>query len=238
MTLTSTYDHRVIQGAESGSFLRRIEQLLQGEDGFYEAIAANLGVEIAPIAAAHPASASAPPLGAAPVPAAAVPDEELLQAVESATSLLKGYRTHGHLAARLDPLGSAPEGDPSIQPENLNLTPELMAKIPASILYIGVPGETLLEALPRLREAYCGTMAYQFEHLSSHGQREWMREMVETGAHRRPLTDDEKRRLLDRLLDVFEFERFLEKAYLGQKMFSIEGLDAVVTMLDELVTLA
>ncbi len=238
MTLTSTYDHRVIQGAESGSFLRRIEQLLQGEDGFYEGIAANLGVEIAPIAAAHPASASAPPLGAAPAPAAAVPDEELLQAVESATSLLKGYRTHGHLAARLDPLGSAPEGDPSIQPENLNLTPELMAKVPASILRIGVPGETLLEALPRLREAYCGTMAYQFEHLSSHEQREWMREMVETGAHRRPLTDDEKRRLLDRLLDVFEFERFLEKAYLGQKMFSIEGLDAVITMLDELVTLA
>ena len=63
MTLTSTYDHRVIQGAESGAFLRRIEQLLQGEDGFYEAIAADLGIEAAPIAAAHPASASAPPLG-------------------------------------------------------------------------------------------------------------------------------------------------------------------------------
>ncbi len=239
MTLTSTYDHRVIQGAESGAFLRRIEQLLQGEDGFYEALAGDLGVDPASIASAHPASASAPPLGApAPATAPAAPDEELLQAVESATSLLKGYRTHGHLAARLDPLGSAPQGDPSIQPENLNLTPDLMAKIPALILHIGVPGETLLEALPRLREAYCGTMAYQFEHLSSHEQRAWMREMVETGAHRRPLTDDEKRRLLGRLVDVFEFERFLEKAYLGQKMFSIEGLDAVVTMLDELVTLA
>ena len=70
MTLTSTYDHRVIQGAESGSFLRRIEQLLQGEDGFYEGVAADLGVETAPIAAAHPASASAPPLGA-PAPATA-----------------------------------------------------------------------------------------------------------------------------------------------------------------------
>jgi len=239
MTLTSTYDHRVIQGAESGAFLRRIEQLLQGEDGFYEALAADLGVDPAPVASAHPASASAPPLDAtAPATVPAAPDEELLQAVESATSLLKGYRTHGHLAARLDPLGSEPQGDPSIQPENLNLTPELMAKIPASILHIGVPGETLLEALPRLREAYCGTTAYQFEHLSSHEQRAWMREMVETGAHRRSLTDDEKHRLLGRLIDVFEFERFLEKAYLGQKMFSIEGLDAVVTMLDELVTLA
>ncbi len=166
------------------------------------------------------------------------PDEELLGAVQAATSLLKGYRTHGHLAARLDPLGREPQGDPAIQPERLNLTPELMARIPASILRIGVPGETLLEVLPRMREAYCGTIAYQFEHLSSHQQRTWLQEMVETGAHRQPLAEDEKRRLLKRLIDVFEFERFIEKAYLGQKIFTIEGLDAVVPMLDELVTLA
>jgi multifunctional 2-oxoglutarate metabolism enzyme len=239
MTLTSTYDHRVIQGAESGAFLRRIDQLLAGEDGFYEALAAELDVDPAPISAAHPAAASAPPLGATPAPpTVAPPDEELLQGVQAATSLLKGYRTHGHLAARLDPLGSEPKGDPAIQPERVNLTPELMEKIPASILRIGVPGETLLEALPRMREAYCGTIAYQFEHLSSHQQRTWLREMVETGAHREPLADDEKRRLLERLIDVFEFERFIEKAYLGQKMFTIEGLDAVVPMLDEVVTLA
>jgi multifunctional 2-oxoglutarate metabolism enzyme len=243
MTLTSTYDHRVIQGAESGAFLRSIEQLLQGEDGFYEGVAADLGLDAAPIAAAHPASASAPPLGAASATSDAAvtttqPDEELLQAVQAATSLLKGYRTHGHLAARLDPLGREPEGDPSLQPENLNLTPELMSRIPASILRIGVPGETLLEALPRMREAYCGTIAYQFEHLSSHQQRTWLREMVETGAHRAPLAEEEKVRLLERLIDIFQFERFIEKAYLGQKIFTIEGLDAVVPMLDELVTLA
>jgi multifunctional 2-oxoglutarate metabolism enzyme len=239
MTLTSTYDHRVIQGAESGAFLRRIEELLEGEDGFYETVAADLGIDAAPLAAAHPASASAPPLGAAPPPSApGAPDEELLGAVQAATSLLKGYRTHGHLAARLDPLGSEPKGDPAIQPESLNLTPELMARVPASILRIGVPGETLLDVLPRMREAYCGSIAYQFEHLSSHQQRTWLREMVETGAHRQPLDHDEKRRLLGRLIDVFEFERFVEKAYLGQKIFTIEGLDAIVPMLDELVTLA
>jgi 2-oxoglutarate dehydrogenase E1 component len=243
MMLTSTYDHRVIQGAESGAFLRSIELLLQGESGFYEGVAGDLGVDAATISSSHPASASAPPLG---VPSATEemaitttqPDEELLQAVQAATSLLKGYRTHGHLAARLDPLGREPKGDPAIQPESLNLTPELMARVPASILRIGVPGETLLEALPRMREVYCGTIAYQFEHLSSHQQRTWLREMVETGAHRQPLTEDEKRRLLMRLIDVFQFERFIEKAYLGQKIFTIEGLDVVVPMLDELVTLA
>ncbi|MET0558528.1 MAG: multifunctional oxoglutarate decarboxylase/oxoglutarate dehydrogenase thiamine pyrophosphate-binding subunit/dihydrolipoyllysine-residue succinyltransferase subunit [Solirubrobacterales bacterium] len=245
MTMTSTYDHRVIQGAESGAFLRRVEQLLQGEGDFYESVAADLGIDASPISSAHPASASPLPLsGTAPTAeATAAPtpgevDEELLQAVQAATSLLKGYRTHGHLAAHLDPLGSEPKGDPTLQPENLNLTPELMARIPASILRIGVPGETLLEALPRMREAYCGTMGYQFEHLSSTQQRHWLRDMIETGAHRQPLADEEKKRLLERLIDVFQFERFLEKAYLGQKMFSIEGLDVVVPMLDEVVTLA
>jgi 2-oxoglutarate dehydrogenase E1 component len=242
MTLTSTYDHRVIQGAESGEFLRRVEQLLQGEDGFYEAVAADLGIEAAPISNAHPASASPAPLTTgAPAAETGAPgkvDEELLQAVQAATSLLKAYRTQGHLAARLDPLGSEPKGDPGLEPENLNLTPELMARIPASILRIGVPGETLLEALPRMRDAYCSTIGYQFEHISSHQQRIWLREMIETGAHRQPLTDTEKERLLHRLIDVFQFERFLEKAYLGQKMFSIEGLDVIVPMLDEVVTLA
>jgi len=244
MTLTSTYDHRVIQGAESGAFLRRIEQLLQGEDEFYECVVKDLGFDDPSfVTKAHPASASAPPLSAAASSAEVTTapgqiDEELLQAVQAATSLLKAYRTHGHLAAHLDPLGSEPKGDPALQPENVNLTPELMAKIPASILRIGVPGESLLEALPRMRDAYCGTIGYQFEHLSSHQQRLWLREMIETGAHRQPLTDEEKKRLLDRLIDVFQFERFLEKAYLGQKMFSIEGLDVIVPMLDEAVTLS
>jgi 2-oxoglutarate decarboxylase len=245
MTMTSTYDHRVIQGAESGNFLKAIDGMLQGEGEFYEKLAASLEVDASIVSTAHPASASAPPLGAAgAVPAAAAsaisaaPDEELLQAVQAATSLLKAYRTHGHLAANLNPLGGDGKGDPALEPENLNLTPELMGKIPASILRIGVPGETLLDALPRMRDAYCGRIAYQIEHLSSHQQRMWLREMIETGKHRRELSADEKRSLLRRLIEVFQFERFLQKAYLGQKSFSIEGLDATVPMLDEVATLA
>ena len=196
MTMTSTYDHRVIQGAESGSFLRRIEELLQGEDSFYESVARELDVEEDAVANAHPAAASGSPGSAVTeterAPAiAAKPGAELLQAVQAATSLLKAYRTHGHLAARLDPLGSEPKGDPAIQPENLGLTPELMGQIPAEILRIGVEGETLLEVLPRMKEAYCGTAGYQIEHLSSHQQRMWLREMIETGWHRKPLEPEE-----------------------------------------------
>ena len=242
MTMTSTYDHRVIQGAESGSFLRRIDELLQGEDGFYEEVAEALAIPVEPVATAHAAAASAPPLAAARrrgrLRGRTAEPDELLQAVQAATSLLKAYRTHGHLAARVNPLGPEPKGDPALEPENLNLTPELMSRIPASILRIGVEGETLLEALPRMREAYCGTIAYQIEHLSSHQQRMWLREMIETGWHRVPLAAEEKRALLSRLIEVFHFERFLQKAYLGQKMFSIEGLDAIVPMIDEIATLA
>jgi 2-oxoglutarate dehydrogenase E1 component len=89
-----------------------------------------------------------------------------------------------------------------------------------------------------MREAYCGPIAYQIEHLSSHQQRMWLREMIETGWHRKPLDAEEKKALLDRLIQVFGFERYVEKAYLGQKMFSIEGLDTVVPMLDELFEMA
>ncbi len=243
-TMTSTYDHRIIQGAESGAFLRQIDQYLQGEDDFYETVAHDLGISDRVVANAHPAAASAPPLPAAGAAGAgamvaAEPDRELLQAVQAATSLLKAFRTHGHLAARVNPLAEGePKGDPALEPESLNLTPELMSQIPASILRIGVEGETLLDALPRMRDAYCGTVAYQIEHLSSHQQRMWLRERIETGAHRAPLEADEKKALLKRLLEVFGFERFIQKAYLGQKMFSIEGLDVVVPMIDSLVTQA
>ena len=114
-----------------------------------------------------------------------------------------------------------------------------MAQIPASILRIGVEGETLLDALPRMREAYCGTIAYQIEHLASHQQRMWLREMIETGcAPHAARGRREAQRCCARLIEVFQFERFLQKAYLGQKMFSIEGLDVIVPMIDELVTLA
>ena len=114
-------------------------------------------------------------------------------------ALVKAYRTHGHLAARLDPLGSEPPGDPALEPERLDpkLTPELQARIPARLLRTYVEGETLADALPRLQETYCGTIAYEIEHISDHEERVWLREAIESGRYRQPLTDDEERALLD-----------------------------------------
>ncbi len=239
MTMTSTYDHRIIQGAESGRFLQRIEALLQGDEAFYEGVFRDLGVQLPelppPPAPAAQAAATAP---APAQPITAVPDEELLSAVQAATSLVKAHRTHGHLAAKLDPLGREPEGDPALDPEPLGLTPELMAKIPARILRMYVPGATLADALPHLRETYCGAIAYEIEHISSHRQRLWLREAIESGTFRQPLRIEEQKALLKRLTEVDALERFMHKAYLGQKQFSIEGLDMTVPMLDELIQLA
>ena len=236
MTMTSTYDHRVIQGAESGSFLRLVDQMLQGEGGFYEEVATQLSLVLSPATQGEgpPVSARTQALEA---PRSAR-GEVALSHVAAAMGLVKAFRTHGHLASRLDPLGALPPGDPSLDPATLGLTPEIMATIPTAILRVGVPGDTLAEALPNLQQIYCGSIAYEMEHLASHEKRLWLREQIESGVHRKPVTPNEANVLLGRLTAVEGMERFLDKAYLGAKRFSIEGVDIMVPMLDLVIELA
>jgi 2-oxoglutarate dehydrogenase E1 component len=190
------------------------------------------------------AVAEAEPVAAAPEPAVAAPratpDDELLGGIAAAMSLVKAYRTHGHLNARLDPLGSEPMGDPALDESRLQppLTEALQARIPAKLVRLSVPGETLLEALPRLREVYTGTIAYEIEHISDHAERVWLRQAIESGRFRNDLDAEERRKLLRRLAQVEAFETYLRRAFIGQKQFSIEGLDVLVPMLDEAVELA
>ncbi|MDE3129914.1 MAG: 2-oxo acid dehydrogenase subunit E2, partial [Acidobacteriota bacterium] len=250
MTMTSTYDHRIIQGAESGRFLKLIEEYLRGEHGFYEAVFSALGASLPPLPARPaPSVAVAVAVGgqaqsggaaspAGETAATAAPNEELMQAVQAATSVLKAYRMHGHLAAKLDPLGTVPGGDPALDPANVGLTPELMAQIPAHILRVSVPGATLAEAVPYLRETYCGPIAYEIEHIASRRQRVWLREAIESGTFRKPLSAEQQKQLLERLTAVDSFERFMGRAYIGAKRFSVEGLDMTVPMIDEIVKLS
>jgi 2-oxoglutarate dehydrogenase E1 component len=239
MTMTSTYDHRVIQGAESGEFLRRIEQLLRGESSFYGEVFRSLGL---PAPAAEPPVPQLTEQAAQQVVATAATQgasHDLLAAVAAGMSLVKAHRTHGHLGAYLDPLGlQQPVGDPAMEPTTVGLTPALMQAVPADVLRVYVPGSTLAEVLPRLRETYCSTIAYEIEHLSSHEQRVWLREHIELGKHRPPLSPERKLQLLQRLTKVDAMERYLRRSFLGHKTFSIEGLDAMVPMLEELVTMA
>jgi 2-oxoglutarate dehydrogenase E1 component len=237
LTLTSTYDHRVIQGAESGEFLGRIEALLAGADDFYARVFQSLG--LAPPAAEEAPASLSPTLPAGAIPAGAVSerDRTLLVAVQAATSLVKAHRTHGHLGAHLDPLGTPPPGDPAMKPETYDLTPELMAQIPADVLDVHVPGATLAEVLPNLRRTYCGTVAYEIEHISSHEQRHWLREQIESGAYRQPLSSQEELYLLWRLTKVDAMERYFRRTFVGQRTFSGEGVDMLVPMLEKLLGL-
>src|SRR6266550_1857550 len=211
MTMTSTYDHRVIQGAESGEFLRRIDELLSGADGFYESVFESMKL-VPPAGISEPARAVAA-AGQAVVAAPTTAEAELLRAVAAGMALVAAYRSHGHLAARLDPLGSAPPGDPSLDPVNHGLTPQMMEAVPAAVLRVRVPGENLAEVLTHLREP------------------------IESGRYRQPLSPERKLQLLGRLTKVEAMDRYLRKAFLGQKTFSIEGLDSMIVMLEETLQL-
>ncbi|MBA3718123.1 MAG: 2-oxoglutarate dehydrogenase E1 component [Actinobacteria bacterium] len=243
---------REVDGLNSGYARLLLEQYLENPEAVPEEWRAVFESGDSELVATHPGLArllerlSAPENGGAteveapPAPAeapAAAPDEELLDAVAAAAGLVKAYRTHGHLAAHLDPLGSEPVGDPALEPESRHLTPQLMARIPASVLRVHVQGETLVEALTHLRETYCGTMAYEIEHIANHEERVWLRKAIESGRYRAPLSAEEKKALLVRLSETEGLERFLHRTFLGQKQFSIEGLDVLVPMLDEAIEL-
>ncbi|MGA2760230.1 MAG: multifunctional oxoglutarate decarboxylase/oxoglutarate dehydrogenase thiamine pyrophosphate-binding subunit/dihydrolipoyllysine-residue succinyltransferase subunit [Candidatus Cybelea sp.] len=208
MQITSTYDHRVIQGAQSGEYLRSVDELLQGAGGFYEAVFSSLGLQAAPVAQLPYAPAAQ---------ATARPSDEMLRAAAAGMAIVSAYRRYGHLAANLDPLGTEPVGDPSLQPQTYGLTPALQSAIPASVLRVKVPGNTLADVLPRLRETYSSTIAYEIEHISDATQRVWLRDYIESGRSKFEQSPQRQIELLERLTRVGE------------------GLDVMVPMLEEML---
>ncbi|MDB5070602.1 MAG: 2-oxoglutarate dehydrogenase, subunit [Candidatus Eremiobacteraeota bacterium] len=241
MTLTSTYDHRVIQGAQSGEYLRRVDDLLGGADDFYETVFAQLGVTAAVRGVASSANGAPPAVREREEPVTAdipgLPSEEMLRAIAAGMAIVSAYRRHGHLGATLDPLGTEPPNDPSLDPATYGLTPAMMQAIPASVLNVKLPGKTLADVLPELKKTYSSTIAYEIEHISNTRKREWLREYIETGMHRRELTPQRRVQVLQRLTKVEVMERYFRKQFMSQKTFSIEGLDVMVPMLEETISL-
>ncbi len=167
-------------------------------------------------------------------PAAAAVD---IEKIVGATHLVTALREYGHLAAQLDPLGSEPPGSPDLHPDQHGLTDADLARISPAV--VGGPvaegAGSAGEAIGKLREIYCGSIGFDFDHVHQIAERHWLLEAVETQRFAVPMERSARRALLRRLTDVEAFEKFLHQTYLGQKRFSLEGNDMLVPMLDEIV---
>ncbi|MFN2565175.1 MAG: 2-oxoglutarate dehydrogenase E1 component [Gemmatimonadaceae bacterium] len=180
--------------------------------------------------------------------AAAPRDGAFLRKVAGAATLLAAIREYGHFAAQLDPLGSPPPGAAELTPAFHGISEADLQDVPASALAAaGVRAEashggeaagTAADVVARLRELYCGTIGYEFEHLGDEAEREWFRRTIESGAASERLTPEEARAILERLTEVDGLERFLGLAFVNAKRFSIEGVDALVPMMDEAIARA
>jgi 2-oxoglutarate dehydrogenase E1 component len=221
VTLTSTYDHRIIQGAESGEFLGWIHRLLLGEEGFYDEIFRSLAVPYEPARWVQDSS----------------PAEETLAAHEKSVAvhqLINLYRVRGHLIANLDPLGlKEPKTHAELDPIHHGLTIwDLDREFPCAEIG-GRRSMRLRDVLRTLRDAYSRTVGLEYMHIQDPGQKEWIQERVER--EQATIAVDRKRRILERLNAAEAFETFLHTKFVGHKRFGLEGSESLIPMLDALL---
>src|SRR4051794_14238677 len=215
ITLTSTYDHRVIQGAESGEFLRRMHELLLGEDGFYDDVFRSLRIPYEPVRWVADRQAS---------------HEGDLDKATRVNELIDAYRVRGHLMADTDPLEFKVRTHPDLDVVNHGLTLwDLDREFPVG----GFARKTVMklrDVLGVLRDSYCRTVGIEYMHLGSPAERRWIQERVERKSE--APDRDEQLHVLKRLNAAEAFETFLQTKYVGQKRFSLEGGESVIPLLD------
>jgi 2-oxoglutarate dehydrogenase E1 component len=218
MTITSTYDHRIIQGAESGLFLKRVHELLMGADGFYEEIFRAIGVPYEAVEWARDTN---------PVDR----EQSMLDKQMQVQALVNAHRVRGHLIADLDPLAAEePYLHPELDPATYGLT---IWDLDREFLTGGIAGRTRMkldDILHVLRDAYCRTIGIEYMHIQEPAEKRWIQEHVE--GVKVELTPDEKRHILERLNAAEALEKFLATKYLGQKRFGIDGAESAIPLLD------
>jgi 2-oxoglutarate decarboxylase len=218
VTLSSTYDHRIIQGAESGLFLTHVAECLMGGHGFYEGVFADMDVPYEPVRWQADVN---------------VLDREQLHLVKQVhvQSLINMYRVRGHLIADLDPLAAERRPlHPELDPNTYGLT---LWDLDREFVVDGLAGRqtmTLGAALDVLRDAYCRTLGIEYMHIQDPEQKRWIQEHVEGVPL--ALAPEEQRHVLDRLNAAEAFERFLHSRYVGQKRFGLEGAESAIVLLD------
>ena len=226
MTLTSTYDHRIIQGAESGLFLKYVAECLTGGHNFYDEVFAALGIPYEPSRWSNDTN---PSLGEGDA-------ERILKQIR-VQELINMYRVRGHLNADLDPLRSeAPMLHAELDLATYGLT---IWDLPRSFVVAGLAGRsaaTLEEILRILREAYCRTIGIEYGHIMDPEQKRWIQERVE--GVRVTLSVEEQHRVLEALNEAEVFERFLHSRYVGQKRFGLEGGESTIVALQAILDLA
>jgi 2-oxoglutarate decarboxylase len=221
MTLTSTYDHRIIQGAQSGDFLRQVHAKLLGDDGFYERIFHALRIPYEPVRWVRDISISH--------------DDEINKTAR-VQELIHAYRVRGHLMADTDPLEYKQRRHPDLDVTTHGLTLwDLEREFPTGG-FGGKPALKLRKVLGVLRDSYCRTIGIEYMHIQDPEQRRWIQDRVER-PYNKP-NREEQLRILRKLNAAEAFETFLQTKYVGQKRFSLEGGESVIPMLDELLTAA
>jgi 2-oxoglutarate decarboxylase len=234
MTLTCTYDHRIIQGAESGAFLGKLQALLDGADSFYEEVFEHLKMPHHPV---HWETDRQPQL---PGMTAARHAEIAKEA--GIIQMINAYRVRGHLIADLDPLGAEPSHHPELDPETYGLTiwdldrEFLTGSLGESIGEGGPkPVATLREILETLRDTYCGKIGCEYMNIQVPEQKRWLQRRMEPQANHWPLTAERRVRILRNLIAGEEFEHFLHSRFVGQKRFALEGAETALVILEEIV---
>jgi multifunctional 2-oxoglutarate metabolism enzyme len=235
LMISCTYDHRIIQGAESGAFLAKLQQLLQGEDGFFESIFRDLKIPAMPVR--WQADQQIAPNRHSAINADVAKEAAVIQ-------LINSYRIRGHLLADTNPLGSDPAYHPDLDPASYGLSlwdldrPFLAGAVKApsgAIASYMQPYETLREILDRLRATYCGSIGVEYMHIQDPEQKQWLQDRMESTMNLWRLEDNVRQRILNRLIQAEEFEHFLQSRFVGQKRFGLEGLESVMVSLDEVL---
>ena len=221
ITLTSTYDHRIIQGAQSGDFLKRIHELLLGENGFYDEIFAALRIPYVPIRwVVDMRSSSVDQVGKA----------------ARVQQLINAYRTTGHLMADIDPLKYVQRSHPDLDVVTHGLSLWDLDREFATDGFGGKPVMKLRKILGTLRDSYCRTIGVEYMYIENPAERAWIQEHVEVGSPRLPR--EEQLRILYKLNSAESFEAFLQTKYVGQKRFSLEGGETLIPLLDAIISAA
>jgi multifunctional 2-oxoglutarate metabolism enzyme len=227
ITMTSTYDHRVIQGAESGLFLKTVHELLLGGDGFYDEIFDSLHIPYEPVRWHVDDN---PSVGISSLDTA----DEKQVAVQR---LIRQYRVRGHLIANLNPLSqSFQRVHPELDPATYGLSIWDLDREFATGGLAGRPRMRLGDILGVLRDAYCRTIGVEYMHIQEPDQKDWIQDHVEGASHK--IDVDEQRVILSRLNSAEAFEKFLHTKYLGHKRFSLEGAESTIAMLGALLDAA